>query len=186
MKRDKGSAIGAAAALLLAWLAAGSCFAAEVSPQQAKLNGGYYLLHKLSNDEAQLPLLLDLKTAPAEVQKFANRISKIAKETEGDIETMRDRDPALRYDQNPLPAIEQETRESISSDKQHMLLFGKKGPEFVRALLNTQIEATSYGLNLCKVLADQETDPGRAKTLRHLSAQWLALRDEAFRILRNY
>ncbi len=157
----------------------------NASPRQAKLNGGYYLLHALAEDEAQLPILLDLKTAPPEVQTYADHISKLGKETEGDIEKMGDRDPALRYDKNPLPEIEQDTRDSIKDDKQHMLLFGTKGPEFVRALMNSQIEASTYAINLSKVMADQESSPDRAQTLRHLSAKWLEMRKEAFRMLRD-
>jgi hypothetical protein len=173
----------AAFGLIVCGFAAKSARGDDASPRQAKLNGGYYLLHTLADNEAQLPILLDLKTAPREVQTFADHISKLGKETEGDIEKMSDHDPALRYDKNPLPEIEQETRDSIKDDKQHMLLFGTKGPEFVRALINSQIEATTYAINLSKVLADQESSPDRARTLRHLSAKWLKMRKDAFRIL---
>jgi len=159
---------------------------AEPSEKQAKLNGGYYLLHKLGDDESQLPLLLDLKHAPPEVSPYADQISKMGKETMKTIEGFQDHDPALQFDRNPLPAIEQDTRASIKDDKQHQLLFGTHDSEFVRALLVSQIEATSYATNLCKVLADQESDPARAKTLARLGAKWLDLRSKAFELLRHY
>ena len=158
----------------------------ETSERQQKLNGGYYLLHQLGEDEDQVPLLLDIKHAPPELTPFADRISKTAKETMGSLERFQQADPAIRFDKNPLPKIEQDVRDSIKDDKQHQLLFGTTNSEFVRAFLISQIEACTYAVNLSKVLADQETDPGRTKILRHLSTQWLGMRDNAFRLLRNY
>jgi hypothetical protein len=158
----------------------------DASKQQAKFNGGYFLLHQLGNDEAQVPLLLDVKHAPAEITTFADKISKVGKKTVASLEHLQETDHAIQLDRNPLPSIERDTRDSIKADKQHQLLFGTTDSEFVRAFLVSQIEASTYALNLSKVLAEQETDQGRIKTLQHLSAQWLDLRNEAFRILRNY
>ena len=152
----------------------------------AQLNGGYFLLHQLSEDEAKLPLLLLVKHSPNEIKAFADRISRTAKETLATLDRLRKGDPSIQFDRNPLPQIEQDTRASIQADKQHQLLFGTSGSEFDRALLISQIEACTYGLHLAKVTAEQETDPDRAKTLQHVSAHWLRLRDEAYRLLRNY
>ncbi len=160
--------------------------ASNASEPQAKLNGGYYLLHKLSDDESQLPLLLVVKHAPPGIPDFARHISRTGKETIAALEQFQDQDNAIQFDKNPLPAIEQDVRDSIKDDKQHQLLFGTSNSEFVRALIVSQIEATTYATHLCKVLADQETDSGRTEKLRHLSAKWLALRNEAYRILRDY
>ena len=157
----------------------------ENSSLQAKLNGGYYLLHKVSDDESQLPILLDFKHAPPEVKDYADQISKTGKETVAKVEEMQAHDHAIQFDKNPLPQIEQDVRDSIKDDKQHQLLFGTKDTEFVHALMVSQIEASTYALNLCKVIADQESSPERSKILRHLSAKWLKMRDQAFRILRN-
>jgi hypothetical protein len=156
------------------------------SSRQEKLNGGYFLLHQLSEDEAQVPLLLDVKHAPSEITAYADQISKTGKETVAALERLQDGDPSIQFDRNPLPQIERDTRASIKADKQHQLLFGTSDSEFVRAVLVAQIEASTYALNLSKILAEQETDPGRVKTLRHISAQWLDRRNKAFRILRNY
>jgi hypothetical protein len=163
-----------------------SAWAGEENGAKAKLNGGYYLLHKLGSDEAKLPLLLDVKHAPPEIVTYADTMSKTGKATDAAIEEMHDRSPSIQFDKNPLPEIEQDVRDSIKADKQHQLLFGTSNSEFVRALLIAQIEASTYGTNLCKVLADQESSPERAATLRKLGARWLGRRDEAFRILRNY
>jgi hypothetical protein len=163
-----------------------SSMPARADGTQQKLNGGYYLLHSLGDDESQLPILLDLKHAPQEVIAFADQVSKTGKATEAALEDFQDGDKLIRLDQNPLPAIEQDVRDSIKKDKQHQLLFGTKNDEFVRALMVSQIEASAYGANLCKVLAGDETSPARAEKLRKLGAQWRDRHDEAFRILRNY
>jgi hypothetical protein len=156
------------------------------SDQAGKLNGGYYLLHQLTEDESRLPLLLDVKHAPKEIITYADKISETAKETLAALDRLQQRDPSIDFDRNPLPPIERDVRASIKGDKQHQLLFGTTDSEFVRALLVAQIEASTYALHLSKVLAEQETDPDRTKTLRHISDHWLGMRNEAFRLLRNY
>jgi len=157
----------------------------EVSDHQIYLNGGYYLLHHLCEDEAKLPLLLDVKDAPPEIKSYADHISKTAKETIADLEHMHESDARLKFDKNPLPSIERDVRESIQADKQHQLLFGTTGAEFVRALLVSQAEASAYALNLAKVLSQQENDPDRVKALQHISLKWRAIHQEAMRLLRN-
>ena len=175
--------------LLIGWsLLAGTNFAHgdASSDRVGKLNGGYYLLYHVSSDEAQIPLLLLIKHSPGEIKTYADQISKTAKETVAALDRLQQGDSSLRFDRNPLPQIEQDTRDSIKADKQHQLLFGTTGSEFVRALIVSQIEASTYALNLSKVLAGQEKDSDRVKTLQHMSAKWLVLRNEAFRLLRNY
>jgi len=158
----------------------------EKAARTEKLNGGYYLLYHVSEDESQLPLLLLVKHAPPDIKTYADDISKSGKETVAALERLQKGDSSLRFDRNPLPRIEQDVRDSIKADKQHQLLFGTSDSEFVRALLVSQVEASTYAGNLSEVLAEQETDPDRVKTLRRLSAKWLGMRDRAFRLLRNY
>ncbi len=157
----------------------------ETSEHRDYLNGGYYLLHHLCEDEAKLPLLLDVKDVPPEIESYADHISKTAKQTIADLEHMQESDTRLKFDKNPLPSIERDVRESIQADKQHQLLFGTTGAEFVRALLVSQAEASSYALNLAKVLSQQEKDPDRVKALQHVSLKWRAIHQEAMRLLRN-
>jgi hypothetical protein len=157
----------------------------EISDRRDYLNGGYYLLHHLCEDEAKLPLLLDVKDVPPEIESYADHISKMAKETIADLERMQESDTRLKFDKNPLPRIERDVRESIQADKQHQLLFGTTGAQFVRALLVSQAEASSYALNLAKVLSRHEKDPDRVKALLHISLKWRAIHQEAMRLLRN-
>jgi hypothetical protein len=155
----------------------------EAAEKQGKLNGGYYLLHQLCEDEAKLPLLLDVKHAPSEIVNFADRISETAKECIADLEQMQDSNPAVKFNRNPLPPIERDVREAIQDEKQHQLLFGTSDAEFERALLVSQIEASNYARNIAKILANQETDPKRIKHLAKISFRWLTIHKESFRML---
>ena len=150
------------------------------------LNGGYYLLHHLAKDESNVPMLMMVKHAPRDITQFSDDIGKVAKKSLAALDRFQDNDSSLRVDENPLPAIEQSVRDSIKADKQHQLLFGTSDTEFVRAFLVSQIEATTYAVHLNKVMADQETNPARAKTLRNLSNDWGLTRARAYRLLRNY
>jgi hypothetical protein len=147
------------------------------------LNNGYSLLHNLCDQETQLDMILIVKTAPKDVADFAHEVSRAAKANEALLEDLRDHDKAIRFNQSGLPKFEVDTRESIKGDKQHMLLFGTKGSAFARALLVTQIEAGTYGMNLAKVLADAEPNPHRAAVLQKISARWGKIRDKAYRLL---
>lgn len=155
------------------------------SSRMQKLNDGYYLLHHLCADESQLPMLFIIKDAPADVEHFADRIGKTAKESIATLDRMKDDDDSLRFDKNPLPQVEQDVRDSIADEKQHQLVFGTKDQEFVRALMVSQIEAANYAVNLTKVLADQENNPRRIKELEHMSSQWTLIRSGAYRFLRD-
>jgi hypothetical protein len=157
----------------------------QVSERQDRLNGGYYLLDHLCEDEAKLPMLFLVKDAQPEIEKYADRISKTAKESITTIEHMQENDALLKFDTNPLPSIEQDVRDSIQDDRQHQLLFGTTGLEFVRAFLVSQIEASNYAVHLAKVLSEQEKNSDRAKKLQHISSQWRTIHQEAFRLLRN-
>ena len=173
-------------ALLCYGLTIGASRAEDNETHRETLNGGYYLLHQLYDDESQVPILLDLKTAPPEIQQFADKISRAAKDGMATMDRMHEADPKMDWDKNPLPKIEQDVRDSIKGEKQHQLLFGTKGPDFVRAFLLSQSEATKYAANIDKVLADQDKMPEHQRDFRHMSAQWHALNDEVFRLLRNY
>jgi hypothetical protein len=151
--------------------------------KQEYLNGGYFLLHQLCDNEAQLPLLLDLKHSSPEIKTFADRISRTAKESNTSLEQMQDTDPAIKFDRNPLPSIEQDVRESIQDEKQHQLLFGTSGAAFERALLVSQVEASNYARNIAKVLAENENDPKKRISLEKISSKWFLINKETFRLL---
>ena len=150
------------------------------------LNGGFFLLHDLLNDEHDVPILLDLKTAPQEIQDFAKKVSLTAEEGKAALDKMRDSDPKISWDKNPLPQIEQDVRASIKGEKQHQLLFGTKDSNFVRAFLVSQAEASMYASNIAKVMAQEDKNSRHTREFSHISERWHALYEEDFRLLRNY
>jgi len=159
----------------------------SVAPAQpGKLNGGYYLLAHVSEEESQVQMLFLVKDAPDEISGFGKQMSKTAHETAEALGHLRDKYPSVHLDQNPLPPIELDVRASIRADKEQQLVDDTSGPEFYRAFLVTQIEAATYASNLASVLSEQETNPQRVKVLRQIAAQWRARREEAFRLLRHY
>jgi hypothetical protein len=157
--------------------------ASDSADRQNELNGGYYLLHQLCDQESQLPMLALIKTTPQEIVGYVHRVARTANDSKTALDHMQDEDGAIRFDRNPLPPIERDVRKSISDAKQHQLLFGTSNGAFVRALLVSQIEASNYALSIAKVLAEQETDPTRVKALQALQGKWQTRLDEAYRYL---
>jgi hypothetical protein len=147
------------------------------------LTNGYGLLYKLCKQERPLDMILIVKTTPKEVGDFLHEVSASAKEDVNWLDELQDHDKALTFDDPGLPQFEQDTRASIRDDKQHMLLFGTSGSAFTRAILVTQIEAGTYGMNLAKVLADAEPNAHRAAVVRKIGDRWEKLRDRAYALL---
>jgi hypothetical protein len=162
------------------------CRGSDDSDRQ-NLNAGYFLLHHLLDDEASLPILLDLKHAPREIQDFAKEISLTAKGDMAILEKIRDANSIVSWDKNPLPKFEQDVRTSIADEKQHQLLFGTSNGDFVRALLVSQAEASNYASNIAKVLAQHlKEDPDQQRDLSRISERWHALNVKTFQLLKNY
>jgi len=162
-----------------------SATGSDTSERWAYLNGGYHLLYQVCDDESNVSMIFLVKDAPVKIEVYAKHVSKTADESLVILEHMQDREPQLKFDRNPLPAVERDVRASIRSDKEDQLVFDTSGPDFVRAFLVSQIEASSYASNLAKVLEDRETDPRRIQALREVSAKWKAIRQDSFRLLRD-
>ncbi len=147
------------------------------------LTNGYSLLYKLCEQEKPLDMILIVKTTPKEDADFLHQVSATAKQDISLLDQLQDHDKSLSFDHPGLPQFEKDTRESIKADKQHMLLFGTSGSAFVRAILVTQTEAGTYGMNLAKVLADAEPDAHRAAIVRKIGDRWEKIRDRAYALL---
>lgn len=146
-------------------------------------NGGYYLLHHLLGQEADVDKIMLAKNAPPEIGALTKSISALADDDIDKLDALQARDKTLRFDENPLPAFEQDVRDSIADDKQHQLLFGTTGPAFTRALIVSQIEASMYAKHLAKVLADREKNARAQKVLEKISDQWARMTDKANALL---
>jgi hypothetical protein len=155
-----------------------------LSKEQKDRNGGYYLLHDLLDQEADVDKIMLVKNAPPEIGHFTKTISALASESLATLDKLKSQDSTLNFDKNPLPAIEIEVRKSITDDKEHQLLFGTKGPAFVRALLVSQIQAGNYAKHLAKVLAQHESGDTRA-ALEKMADQWSRQVEKAYSLLES-
>jgi len=162
----------------------GSSQAGEAKASQSTLNDGYSLFYDFCKQESQLSLLLWVKTMPPSISNYAKQISSTAKDDIAILKAMGVKDSSLRLDKVSLPSFEISVRQSMADDRKQQLLWGSSGALFVQALTMTQSETTNYGLHVAKILSETEPDPDRARAMRHMYDQWLALHVEAYRLSR--
>ena len=160
----------------------GSSPAAEATASQSTLNDGYSLFYDFCRQESKLSLLLWVKTMPPSISNYAKQISSTAKDDIAILKAMGVKDSSLRLDKVSLPSFELSVRQSMADDRKQQLLWGSSGALFTQALIMTQSETTNYGLHVAKVLSETEPDPDRARALRSMYTQWLALHAEAYRL----
>jgi len=149
---------------------------------QQSLNDGYSLFYDFCNQESQLSLLFWFKSAPRDVADYATRISATAKDDMAILKQFSVDQSALRLDTVSLPGFEIEVRKSMDDDRKQQLIWGSSGAGFAQAVAMTQSEATNYGMHVAKILAETETNPQRAKTMREIYNKWVALHAEAYRL----
>jgi hypothetical protein len=154
----------------------------ESAGSSADLQAGFFLLHKVSDQESQVAMLDIIKTTPPDVADYVKRISQAAKDNLDILDRLAHHDSSL-HGPNPLPPFEQATRKNIQDEKQHLLLFGSTGPTFARRLLFTQIEAANYIVNLSQTWAERDPDAKRDAVMRKMSARWAKIRDEGYHML---
>jgi len=156
--------------------------AAEPKASQSTLNDGYSLFYDFCKQESQLSLLLWVKTMPPSISDYAKQISSTATDDMAILKAMGVGDRSLQLDKVSLPSFEISVRQSMADDRKQQLLWGSSGALFVQALTMTQSESTNYGAHVAKVLSETEPNPDRARAIRHMYDQWLALHVEAYRL----
>jgi len=166
------------------FLVAGQGFlrATETTANQSTLNDGYSLFYDFCKQESQISLLLWVKSMPPGISDYAKRIASTATDDAAILKAMGVKDSSLRLDKVSLPSFELSVRQSMADDRKQQLLWGSSGALFTQALIMTQSETTNYGLHVAKVLSETEPDPDRARALRSMYTQWLALHAEAYRL----
>jgi len=160
----------------------GSAPASDGGASQSTLNDGYSLFYDFCKQESQLSLLDWVKAMPPSISDYAKQISATAKDNMAALNAMQGKDHSLRLDKVSLPDFEIRVRLSMADDRKQQLVWGSSGAAFAKALTMTQSETTNYGLHVAKVLSETEPDPDRARALRHMYGQWLALHVEASRL----
>lgn len=130
---------------------------------------GYSLLYQLVTDESKVDGILFIKDASPGTKEAIKSIAARAKRAKEDLDALAESDPTLKLDEPDLPAVEEETREAISS-KTAKLLLTSSGEVFEMNLLLTQYEALKYLAALSQALAEREPAGPRKAMLEKLSA----------------
>jgi len=154
----------------------------EMSAVQSTRNNCYSLLYQLLNEEKNVHLLLIVKREKKDVNSLIKKISDASSTGAKLLEEFAKKEPSIKLDDIRLPPGETATREAIASTKKKELL-GRKGNEFERTLLLTQIQALNYAWHLAKVAGENESQPERASALAGLSKQMENLHHEVFVML---
>jgi hypothetical protein len=154
----------------------------ESSAVQSTRNNSYSLLYQLLSEQKKMSLLLFIKREQDDVKNLVKKISANSSTGAKLLEELARKDPSIKLDDIRLPSGETATREAIASTKKKELL-GRKGDEFERTLLLTQIQALSYAWHLAKVAGENESQPERASALASLSKEMENLHNEVFVVL---
>lgn len=129
---------------------------------------GYSLLYALVSDEAKVDGILIIKDASPGTKEAIKSIAARAKRAKEELDALAKSDRTLKLDASGLPAVEQETRDAISSQTAKLLLTSS-GEVFEMNLLLTQYEALKYLSALSKALAEREPAGPRKVMLEELS-----------------
>jgi hypothetical protein len=152
----------------------------RVEPQ---IQDGFFLLQDTCRKEKEIHLLPFLKTTPADIADYLNKISEAANTTMVTLDHLKKGDDSLDQEKNPLPLVEQQVRESFTTAAKAKVLSGTKGPAYVRALLVDQLQESIYIGALAKVMSEDDTDSDRAASLRKIADKWQEIRDTGYRLL---
>ena len=152
---------------------------------EPQIQDGFFLLQDTCEREKQLHLLPFLKTTPPDIARYLDEISSAANSTIVTLNRLKSGDHSLDRESNPLPIVEQQVRTSFTKAAQEKVLFGTKGPDYVRALLVDQLQETIYIGNLAKVMSEDDKDADRADSFRALATKWFEIRDEGYRHLND-
>jgi len=141
--------------------------AVGVSAQRLILNQGYSMLHADMSRLEFAKLILHVKLESAEVHSVVTDISDLGGAMEEDLERIARDYPAVQIDLDPLPEMEKRKRADVSQQRALALapVIGRKGRSFERTLLLSLSAVLSQESHLCKVMAEEEPDPGLKKFL---------------------
>jgi hypothetical protein len=141
------------------------------------------LLANLLGDEGNVSKLLIIKHTSAGIKLLIKKISKTA---QGDLKILKKSEAirsAPKEDQLGLPPGEKAAREAIAKTKEHQLLHSS-GTELEFQLLLSQAEALNYGAHLARIVAENDSNAGRASQLSKISQELNQLYEEVLVRLR--
>ncbi len=163
--------------------------AAESGDLRLKLNQGYSMLYFDVSHVEFTKLLLLIKVESDPVNTIVTEISDYSGELAQELKRLAKDYPALRIDLDPLPEMEKRKRADVSRER--VLSFapfvGRTGGDFERTLLLSLSAVLSQESHLCKVMADEEPDPGLRKFLLDSKQRFDGLYDRVvFLLNRDY
>jgi hypothetical protein len=176
--------------LLCVYFALAGCAASASHPPSSSAAAGisqeneegYSILYKLMSDEARVGGIFFIKKADESISVPIKQLSLACQAAKKRLEDFRAADNRLHLDMPDLPYIEQRSRDLEASDDRKLLLFSK-GKTFELNLLFTQAQATGYASELCRALAENETDAQRKAFLLDLQEQFSAYHERLMKLL---
>lgn len=132
------------------------------------LNEGYSLLHKLLSQEKNVDKILWVKLESRETQDVIEEVAGACGKGVETLTAFREAESRLSFEAPGLPPAETETRKAIEWTRTKALL-GSSGRSFEFQLLQTQLEALTYGYHLARVLSGMEISADRKARLASLS-----------------
>lgn len=141
--------------------------APPLSQQRQMLSEGYSLLYIDAGHLDLLGLVLYVKSESDAVDQLITAISEYGGALKKDLEKIARDYPGVRIDQDPLPVIERRKRAAIGKDKARYFapVIGHGGVEYERSMLISMLGALNHQSHLCRVMAEEEPDPGLKKFL---------------------
>lgn len=135
--------------------------------QRLILNQGYSMLYKDVSRVEMTQLILYVKVESAPVNELVTAISEYSGALAQNLERIARDYPAVRIDLDPLPEMEKRKRSGVNRERALSFapVVGRTGRNFERTILLSLSAALSQESHLCKVLAEEEPDPGLKKFL---------------------
>lgn len=151
--------------------------AVALSDQRQMLSEGYSLLYGDAVKIDRVDLVLYLKFESPEFNKLITDISAYGDDLKGDLERIARDYPGVRIDLTPLPEMERRKRFAIAKDR--VIRFvppgGPSRLEYERTMLISMAAALNHESHLCRVMAEEEPDPGLTKFLRSCEKRYQEL-----------
>ena len=148
------------------------------APAATPLSDGYSLLAQLLGKEAQVGMVLMVKTTPEDVAGTIRDIAEFASKRHEELKKLAEGSEIVLNRSN-LPKIEVEARAAIEKTQVEELL-KRRDREFAVLLLNGQVQGLDYMKHLCDVLAAIEKNGDRKEFLEETGREAWKLRGRAF------
>ena len=157
--------------------------------QRVILNEGYSELYKDVTSLDRSEIILAIKTEADAVDEIVTGVSKYAEHVKNELERLAGEYPALKIDMDPLPEMEKRKRHDLamSRAKEYAPIVGKSGVEYERRVLMSLHGGLAHQEHMCKVLAEEEPEPGLKKFLVDTQNHFAAWRERVQVVLeRDY